>query len=214
MSVNRSAAVALVGGFLAGLVTMALHPTGSDVIHEASEGSSNVLVVAVHVLALLGQGVVLSGALALTRELRRRRDLAIAGYVFFALGAVSVIFAAAASGLLAPTVLRGYGEASEASRATMLQFLRYTGLLNQTFAKMNVMFSCVAILLWSVATFSGSELGRGLGIYGMVVAATLLAGIATGVLTLGVHGFGLVVLSQGVWLAWAAARLWRSGLPE
>jgi hypothetical protein len=214
MSVNRSAAVALVGGFLAGLVTMALHPTGSDVIHEASEGSSNVLVVAVHVLALLGQGVVLSGALALTRELRRRRDLAIAGYVFFALGAVSVIFAAAASGLLAPTVLRGYGEASEASRATMLQFLRYTGLLNQTFAKMNVMFSCVAILLWSVATFSGRELGRGLGIYGMVVAATLLAGIATGVLTLGVHGFGLVVLSQGVWLAWAAARLWRSGLPE
>ena len=41
MSTNRNAAIALVTGSLAGLVTMALHPTGRDVVHNASAGMSN-----------------------------------------------------------------------------------------------------------------------------------------------------------------------------
>ena len=33
---------------------------------------------------------------------------------------------------------------------------------------------------------------------------------ASGHLTLDIHGFGAVVLGQGVWMAWVAAQLWRA----
>ena len=208
MSSNRTAAIALVAGSVAGLVTMALHPTGRDVVHGAATVGSNALVAAVHVLALLGQGAVLAGALGVVNALRRRRDLAVAGYVFFALAAVAVIIAAAASGFLAPSVLHGYAEADEAGRQRMIELMHYTGLVNQTFAKLNVLFVAVALMLWSAATYAGRELTRGLGVYGLILSVALLAGIGSGVLRLDIHGFGLVVLGEGIWLVWAARQLW------
>jgi hypothetical protein len=92
----------------------------------------------------------------------------------------------------------------------MLSALRYTGLLNRTFATIYVMLSGVAILLWSGAMLAGRELTRALGVYGLLLGVVLLLGITTGHLRLDIHGFGLVVLGEGVWMAWAAAQLWRA----
>jgi hypothetical protein len=210
MSTNRTAAIALLTGSFGGLVTMALHPTGHDLVRNASAGAPNTLVTAVHMLALLAQPLVLAGALALTLRLRARRDLAVGAYVFFALASVAAIIATAASGVLAPSVLRGLADADEPTRAAMLSALRYTGLLNRTFATIYVMLSGVAILLWSGAVLAGRELPRALGVYGLLLGVALLLGIATGHLRLDIHGFGLVVLGEGVWMAWAAAQLWRA----
>lgn len=210
MSTDRTAAIALLTGSSAGLVTMALHPTGHDVIRNASAGATNTLTTAVHALALLAQPLVLAGALALTLRLRARRDVAVGAYVFFALASVAVIIAAAASGFLAPGVLRGLAGADEPARAVMTSALRYTGLVNQTFAKMHVMFSGIAILLWSGAILTGRELTRALAVYGLLLSVVLILGVASGQLRLDVHGFGFVVLGEGVWMAWAAAQLWRS----
>ena len=209
MPYARSAALALVAGCLAGLATMVLHPTGHDVVRNASAGASNALNVAVHALALVAQPLLLAGTLALTLALRTRRDLAVGGYVFYAVAAVAVMVAAVASGFIAPATVRGLGEADAARRAGMLGALGYTGLVNQAFATVHVLLAGVAFLLWSWAVLAGGELPRGLGVYGIVLGLLHVAGIASGRLRLDIHGFGLVVLGQGVWLVWAAAALWR-----
>ena len=210
MSTNRSAAIALVAGSLAGLVTMALHPTGREVVDNAATGASNVLATAVHALALLGQPLLLAGTLALTLRLRARRDLAIGAYVFFALAVVAVLIAGAASGYISPHVIAGLDGASDTERAAMMDALHYTGELNQAFAKVYVLLAGVAFILWSAAMLSGHELSRALAAYGVVLGAAMLLGVASGRLTLDIHGFGAVVLGQGVWMAWVATLLWRA----
>lgn len=210
MSTSRNAAIALFTGSIGGLVTMALHPTGHDVVRNASAGTANTLTTAVHILALLAQPLLLAGTLALTLRFRARRDVAVAAYIFFAVATVAVIIAAVASGFLAPSVLRGYAEADEPARAVMMNALTYTGRVNQAFAMVYVTFSGAAILLWSVAALLGGELPRSLARYGIPLGVTLILGIMSGYLRLNVHGFGLVVLGEGAWMVWVAVLLWRS----
>lgn len=209
-SYNRSAAVALVLGFVAGLVTMATHPTGHDVIERATAGGANTLNSAVHVLALLGQALLVCGCLYLTVHLRTRRDLAVAAFVAFAFGSVAIFIAAGASGFLAPMSVRGIGEADEARRAAMMAALSYTGTINQAFAKLSVLFSCIAIALWSAAILIGREMPRRLGLFGLVLGAGLAGAVWIGVLPLHIHGFMLVVIVQGTWFTLAAVNLWHA----
>lgn len=211
---DRGAALALVAGSLAGLVTMALHPTGRDAVRNASAGDHNTLLTAVHALGLLAQPVVLAGVLALTRRLRARREVAVGAYAFFALASVAVVVAAVASGFIAPGVLRGYAEADEPARAAMQSALHYTGLVNQAFARVYVLFSGVAVLLWSWAMLPERALPRPLAAYGLVLGGALILGASTGHLRLDVHGFGLVVLGEGAWMVCVAAQLWRGPAAE
>ncbi len=210
MSTDRSAAIALVSGSAAGLVTMFAHPTGHEVVRNAAAGASNALTSGVHWLAIVGEALILTGALAITRRLRTRRDIAVGAYVFFALAGVAVIIAAAASGLLAPSIVDRLATADAPERASMMNALHYTGLLNQTFARVHVLFSGIAILLWSGAALGGRELSRPLAVFGLLFGAVLAAGVLSGYLRrLDIHSFGLVVVGQGAWMVWTATQLWR-----
>jgi hypothetical protein len=210
MTHDRSAALALVAGSLAGLLIMALHPTGGDVSREAAAGGTNFLVQAVHWLAIVAQPLVVAGLLALTLRLHARRAAAIGAFTFFAMGSVVVMLAAAASGLVSLGVLGGMHDAGAAGATMSMQnFLHYTYLLNQAFARMYVVLAAIAIALWSWAVLREPGLPMGLGIYGLLLGAALLVGLASGHLTLGIHGFGLVIVGQSVWLIWAAVALWR-----
>jgi hypothetical protein len=208
MSTDRSAAAALVLGSLAGLVTMGLHPTGNDVVRNATAGDSNFLANAVHLLALVAEPLLIAGMLALTLQLRERRELAMTALVFYVLAGFAVIVAAAASGFLAPATVSGMAGADEPTRALMRNSLYYTGLINQVFARIFVLFSSIAIIAWSVAMLAGSRFPRGLAMYGAVIGSVLLLAIASGRFRLDIHGFGLVVLAEGVWMIGVAVNLW------
>jgi hypothetical protein len=210
MSTDRSAAIALIAGSAAGLLTMGLHPSGHDVIRNASTGQVNALANAVHALALLAQPLMLAGTLVLTLKLRTRRDIAVVAYLFFAMASITATVAGVASGFLAPDVVSGMAGADAPAQAMMMNMFHYTGLLNQTFAKMHVMFVGIAFFAWSMAMLGGREMTRGLAVYGMIVGVLLPVGVVSGHLTLDVHGFGLVVLAESVWMVWVAAQLWRS----
>lgn len=220
MSTDRTAALALFAGSLAGVVTMALHPTAHEVVRNASASAPNTLATAVHALAVLAQPLELCGTLALTLRLRARRDVAVGAYIFFALASVAALIAAVASGFLAPAVLRGLAVADAPARAAMMSALHVTGLVNQAFARVFVTCSGVAILLWSGAMrpdratagreAAGREPPRALAVYGLLLGAALTLGAVSGHLRLDVHGFGLVALGEGVWMAWVAAYLWRA----
>ncbi len=210
MTTNRSAAYAMIAGSAAGLVTMTLHPTGHDVVRNASEGASNMLNTSVHLLAIVAQPMVLAGTLGLTVRLTTRRDLAFGAFIFFALASFAVVLAALASGFIAPAVLEGMNNATESRREGMLGALGYTGILNQAFAKLYVVFAGAAILLWSVAIVKGREMSRWLGAYGIALGLGLVAVIALGIVRLDIHGFGAVAILVGAWMVWAAINLLRS----
>lgn len=207
---NRSAALALWIGTAAGLTVMAMHPSGREVVHEASAGGANGLVSFVHALAVIGEGLVLCGTLAVVARLRARLDLAVAGYVFFALAGFAIIIAAVASGFLSPASVRGIASVDAAERAQMLNDLHFSGMINQAFAKISVVFTSVALLLWSSAMIQTRAFTRRLAIYAMVLAVVMLLGIGSGYLVLNIHGYGLVVLATGLWQVVVANALWSS----
>lgn len=189
---------------------MALHPTGHDLVTNASAGDANTLNMAVHALALAAQPLLLAGLLALTLRLRDARPLAVLAYVSFAFAVAAVMIAGVASGFLAPASVSGFGSADATERVAMLNALHYTGQINQAFARVHVIFSGLAIVLWSVAFIRAQELSRGLGMYGAVAGVAQVAGVLSGTLRLDIHGFGLVVLTQGVWMVLVARHLWRT----
>lgn len=206
---NRSAAIALVAGTVAGLITMALHPTGHDVMSNAAAGRANTLNMAVHSLALLGQPLLLAGMLVVTLRLGAVRDVAVLAYVCFSFAMVAVLIAAVASGFLAPEMVREIAGADDRERAGMLNALHYTGALNQAFAKVHVVFSGIALLLWSTAMLREPAIPRAVAIFGLITGTLQVVGVLSGKLRLDIHGFGLVVLLQGIWMVWLARLLWR-----
>jgi hypothetical protein len=236
-SADRAAAVALLAGSLVGLGVMTLHPTGRDAVRAAAAGLPQTRLTAVHVAGLLVQPLLLAGTLAVTRRLRAAPaaggsaaagPLAVTAAVYFACASAAALVAATASGLVAPLALRDYAAAGGPARAAMLAALDYTRLLNRSFARLDVLFTGAAVLLWSAAMLAARPRGprgpraaapatagalpawpRALAGYGLVLGVALAAGAGSGRLRMDVHGFGLAVVGQGVWLAGVAVCLWR-----
>jgi len=200
MNPHRSAAVFLVIGTVAGFITMAFHPTGADVIANAAAGARNVLAIAMHLLAVCGLPFVLAGLLGFTVMLTRR-DLAVLGYAFYVLGAIAAMIAAVASGLIAP-------EAAQLVTTTGMSALRYTRLINQSFALIYGVLTAAALVIWSSALLLGRDGYRRLAIYGLVVGPLLLVVVVGGILPLNVHGFGVIIGVQGIWCLSVASLLW------
>ena len=231
---DRAAAVALLAGSLVGLGVMTLHPTGRDAVRAAAAGLPQTRLTAVHVAGLLVQPLLLAGTLALTRRLRAAPaaggsaaagPLAVTAAVYFACASAAALAAATTSGLIAPLALRDYAAADAPARAAMLAALDYTRMLNRSFARLDVLLTGAAVLLWSAAMLAARPRAprpdaaatadalpawpRALAGYGLVLGVALAAGAGSGRLRMDVHGFGLAVVGQGVWLAGVAVCLWR-----
>jgi hypothetical protein len=92
----------------------------------------------------------------------------------------------------------------------MLGNLRYTGMINQAFAKVYVILAGAAITLWSLAMLAEKARARALSIYGIVLGVVLFVAIALDELPLDIHGFGAVTLGTGVWFVAAGIGLIRA----
>ena len=101
MTDDRKSGIALITGMAGTIITMALHPTGHDLVSEHA-ASMMQLNVAVHTLALVCVPILFLGALGLTQRLASPNRLALSGLVLFGFAEVAVMIAAAASGLITP----------------------------------------------------------------------------------------------------------------
>jgi hypothetical protein len=91
----------------------------------------------------------------------------------------------------------------------MINWFRYTGYVNQAFAKVGFSFASVAIVLWSVAMIRDG-FSRGLGVFGIIAGAAMLSGFAFTRGHLVMHGLGgLVMLGQTIWTIGAGSILMR-----
>ena len=209
MTDDRKSALALFAGMTGTIITMALHPTGRDLVGPGHSESMMQLNIAVHSLALVCIPIVFLGALGLTRRLAAPNRLALGGLVVFGFAEIAVMIAAAASGLVAPGLFHHIAGADPGTAEVWRAVLTLNGHLNQAFALIYTVASSAAIVFWSAAILKSNAFPRGLGIYGCVIGPLTMIAVMSGHLRLNVHGFGMVILGQAIWFITSGVLLWR-----
>ena len=205
---DRTAGILLIAGSLAGVLVMAMHPTGHSMMEPGAFARQAHVNTFVHGLAIASLPALFLGLLALARRLRWT-DAAIAGLVVFGFGLIAVASAAIASGFVATEVVQEMLGSSGAARDTYDVLLEYTHMLNQGYAKVNVMASSAGMLLFSIAILRTRLLPRALGIVGTIVGSLVMVLFLAGHLRLNIHGYGMVILLQAIWLVWTGIALMR-----
>ncbi len=209
---NRSAAAwSLVAGAAAMLVTMAVHPTGHDFAGGPRQMAHAARVaIGAHALGLVSVPFTLFGFLGLSRWLGFRRNSVSAAFLLYALASVAVISAALVNGIVAPALFQTLSGAEAAEQPVFHALLRYNSLVNQAYAIFHVVASSAAIIFWSSSLPKTPAPAPAAKVLGIAIGAVTVVALLSGHLTLDVHGFGLVVLTQSLWIALVAAMLLRA----
>jgi hypothetical protein len=210
MTDNRMSGLALILGSAGSIITMALHPTGHDLVTPGQLGAVSHMVVAVHALALICLPIMFLGAWGLSRQLASPNRLSMMALVFYGFATVAVMNAAAVSGFMSPYIAKQMAEADPATHDMWHAMFHYNGQLNQAFAMLFVVAASLAILLWSVAMVKQKDFSTSAGIYGCILGPVTIVAVVSGHVTLGVHGFGMIVLCQAVWYIAIGVQLWRN----
>ena len=200
----------LVIGNLVGIVVMVLHPVGGHGLSGPREMQNLALLDrVVHGVAIAALPLIFLGALALSRWLSGAGRLPLAALVVFGFALVAIMAAGVMSGFVGADILSKMveGDPKLESRRMLLD---YTFRINQGFSAVYTVGACVAIMLWSAAILRTRRLSSALGFYGLGIGVALPAALFAGVLTLDVHGFGLVVLAQALWFIVAGFSLRRA----
>ena len=199
--VEPRCSLALLLGVGIGIAVMSFHPTGHDLLHGADRGAVIHRDQVVHAAAIASLLLQCFGLLGLVRRLRGAR-LGVPEFamLLFGLATVAATVAAMASGFVAPGLL------TDAEPPTAAW--QWNHLLNQSFARLFVVTSTAAIVLWSVAGWH-ARMPRWLCGFGVVVPMLAMAMMLVGHLRLDVHGFFVIVLTQAVWLVGVAFELRR-----
>ena len=145
MTDNQKGGIALIAGAIGGLVTMAIHPTGSGILTPAQYQRFVMLNVGAHSLAIASMPIAFLGALALTRRLQSPDRFSTSAIVVYGFALIAGMLAATASGfIVTPLVGTAASPANELNQALS----HYTRLWNQAFARSLSVGTSVAILLW------------------------------------------------------------------
>lgn len=200
--------ILLIVAALTGVLVMALHPTVHSMLAPGQLGRQAHLNGMVHGVALASTPLLFVGLLGLLRRLGGA-DLAVAALAVHGFALVAVMTAAVASGFVATEMVEQLAGADPASQPVYQALLDYTGAINQGFAKVHVVAGSIAILLWSAAMVRTRAMSRVAANVGFVVGGAVLLAFLGGHLRLNVHGFGIVVALQAVWLIWVGALLLR-----
>jgi hypothetical protein len=197
---NRLGGLALIIGMVANIITMALHPTGHDLLNSASGFQLQAAIArGVHFLALISFPVLFLGALALSRYLDTPNRLSITALVFYGLALIAGMMAVVFSGFLGPGLAKHLVDPADPNKTAFEILFAYNFAINQVFARILASASSLSIVLWSLTIWKTRALSREIGLYGILSGTMIIALAAPGFLRLDVHGFGLVVLLQAVW---------------
>ena len=197
------AGAALLTGAVLGFLVMLFHPTGHELVQAADQAATIRRDRWVHALAIVAMGLQGLGAVGFVRRLAGvTLGLAELGAVAYALASVGGVIAALASGFMAPRLLAMGGGVPPPD------LWRFNAHCNQVAAALYVVAGSVAIGAWSFADWRGA-LPRWLAGFGAVTSTLAAPLVVVGHLRLDVHGFGAVVLAQGVFWCGAGVVLWR-----
>ncbi len=194
--------IALSLGTLGGVMTMIFHPTGHDLLNQPDEIArrNELIAVVVHILAIISLPITFFGLLGFCRRLGLENPLVSAGLVVYGFGGIAVMSAAVLSGLVGPILTRKILESDEATQKILYAILMNNFQLNQGFTKVYLVAVAVAVIMWSILLLKKGRLMQITAIIGFLVGAFGLIGIFSGHLKLDVHGFGLLMFGQAIWM--------------
>src|SRR5438445_7343675 len=128
--------LALIVGMVAGIVTMAFHPTGFDpkataetLAHEMS------ILVAVHTLALMSIPLLVFGFAGVTMRAGWHRPEALLAFIIYALSAVALMLAGIADGLINAALIPQMTGAIDSKLQTVKAALYYQSQLTEACAQ-------------------------------------------------------------------------------
>ena len=201
----------LIAGSLAIVLVMSHHPTGAAIMDaEHAEWHAGLSAI-VHGAAIVAIAVLVMGFVGVSRGLGFSAT-PVAALVAYGLGAVAGVSAAVVSGFVAPEViLRAMAAEGPAAAETFDALRAFSWMLNQGFAKVHVVASSVAVVLWSVALLRVGRPERAAGVAGILVGLVTLVVFFAGAVQLDVAGFGAIMFAQAAWGIWLGVVLLREG---
>ena len=198
--------IALVIGTICMIVTMFAHPTGSDILPNNNNALHGIQInIFAHSIGIASIPISFLGFLGLSQILGIKRPLIQSALIAHGFGALAGMCAAVFSGLAATSIVKLMMKTNDESIRIILQTIfHYNGFLNQSFAKVIVVSSSVAVIGWSIGLFKISGLAKITGVLGILIGLISLVTFLLGFLRLDIQGFGLFVFAQSVWVVLTA----------
>ncbi len=190
---DRAAGIALIGAAALSMLAMAHHPTSLQ---------AGALIGIVHGAMILFVGMMAFGFTHVARRLGLARPAVLAGLVAYGIGAFANVGAATINGFAAP------GLAAHGASHELFDLLWE---LNQALAKLGVVATGAAYVLWSLALWRRSRLLAAAGLLAGGVPAVLLIG---GWIDMHLHAAIAVYGAQTLWAALAGWWVLRGGLEQ
>jgi hypothetical protein len=203
-------AIALILGSIGGVLTMIAHPVGADVAPTNENASHAIqLGIMVHALAITSVMIQSFGLLGLCRKLGLERPIVSAALVIYGFSAVAVMCAAVLDGFGATTLAKDILSADEPTRKLLSLLSHYNYYVNQGFAKVFLVGSSAAVIIWSGLLLKLGGLGKIISVLGCAISSICLILFVAGHLQTDRHGFGLFFFVQSVWMILTA--VWMFG---
>ena len=208
MTDDRKSGIALIAGSLGGILTMAIHPTAAASLTAEQVGHLSVISGTAHSLAMVSVLLLFLGACGLARRMAAADRISFAAIVTYGFACVAIMNAAAVSGFIVPAIMKHMVRDVPAAEHQWQIVIDGIFQINQAFARVYSVAASIAIILWSVSALRNGGLGRGVAIYGCVVAPLIILGIGIGHLRLDVHGMAVVMLGQTIWFILVGSQLY------
>ncbi|HEX3683530.1 MAG TPA: hypothetical protein VHU83_13415 [Bryobacteraceae bacterium] len=199
MTDDRKSGIALIAGSLAGVLTLAIHPTGAASLSAGQVAHLSAISAAAHSIAMASILLLFLGGCGLSRRIAAADRLSFAAIVTFGFACVAILIAAAVSGFIIPGIMQHMARDIPAAAHQWQIVIAGVFQINQAFARIFSVAASIAIILWCASGLRNGGLGRGIAIYGCVVAALIILGVGLGHLRLDVHGMAVVGLGQIIW---------------
>lgn len=196
MTERRAFGTATVLGAGLFVITMGLHPSGGSL--ERIRAISSV-VVGTHALAVVSLVVITIGFVGLTSRLSDSRFLARSAMITFAAGAIAAMCAGVMNGFALPALAAHHAESDAATLETLSVVLGYNHALNGAFARVFMIASAVAAVLWSIAIVRTRVLPAWIGVAGILAGIAASGLVIVGAVGVDVHDFGLFVFAFAGW---------------
>ncbi len=147
------------------------------------------------------------GACGLTVRIAAADRTSFAAIVTFGFACVAVMIAGAVSGFIVPKIMQHMVRDVPAAAPQWQIVISGIFQINQGFAKIYSVGTSMAIILWSFSALRNGGLGRGVAIYGCIIAPLIIVSIAVGHLRLDVHGMTVVMAGQVIWFIIVGSQL-------
>ena len=141
------------------------------------------VLVGVHTLALLSVPLLVFGFVGVTMRAGWHRPEALLAFIIYALSAVAIMFAGIADGLINAALIPEMTGASDLKLQALKAALSYNFQFNQACAKVFVVGTSLAMILWSITLFRFGVLERRIGIIGWFISLAALFGLLSGTFT-------------------------------